>query len=90
MVGSNSLPMGILQGITYDKSEIKLQNGDLVVMVTDGAISVNPEWLQEEITLLSDLPPRKIATKIATLAKQRNGENEDDITVLVAKIIPAR
>ncbi len=85
MVGSDSLPVGILQGISYNENEIKLKEGDLVVMVTDGAVSVSPEWLKDEISLISELPPKEIAAKIATLAKKRNGGN-DDITVLAAKI----
>lgn len=86
MVGADSLPVGILQGISYNENEIKLQENDLIVMVTDGAVSITPEWLKDEISLLSELPPKEIATKIATLAKKRNGENDDDITVLAAKI----
>ncbi len=86
MVGADSLPVGILQGISYNENEIKLQENDLIVMVTDGAVSITPEWLKDEISLISELPPKEIASKIAILAKKRNGENEDDITVLVAKI----
>ena len=85
MVGSDSLPVGILQGISYNENEIKLQDKDLIVMVTDGAVSVTPEWLKDEISLICELPPKEIATRIATLAKKRNG-NDDDITVLAAKI----
>ena len=83
MVDGSSLPMGILQGISYDKRQIKLQDGDLIVMVTDGAISITPEWLQEEITMLAGSPPREIATKLASLARHRGDIPGDDITCLL-------
>ncbi len=87
MVDGSSLPMGILQGISYDKRQIKLQDGDLIVMVTDGAISITPEWLQEEINMLSGSPPREIATKLASLARHRGDVPGDDITVLAARMV---
>ncbi len=86
IIGSSSLPIGILQGISYNKNEFKLQNNDLIVMVTDGAVSINPDWLKEEISLISELSPHEIASKITTLAKIRNKDSDDDITVLVARI----
>ena len=87
MIDGSSLPMGILQGISYDKRQIKLQDGDLIVMVTDGAISITPEWLREEITMLAGSPPHEIAAKLASLARHRNDIPGDDITVLAARMV---
>ncbi|NLC12030.1 MAG: SpoIIE family protein phosphatase, partial [Firmicutes bacterium] len=48
-VGSATLPLGILQEIRADLLREKLEDGDLLVMVTDGMVELSPEtgenWL---------------------------------------------
>lgn len=86
LVEGNSLPIGILQGIGYDRHTIRLQEGDLIVMVTDGAISYSPEWLLEEISILSTASAEEICRKLATLARYRSDPPGDDITVAAVKL----
>ena len=81
--------MGILQGIAYDRRKAKLREGDLLVMVTDGAIPISDDWLCEEISALSTQEPQKIADKLVKLAAMRQQGNGDDITVIAARLVRA-
>ncbi len=85
-ITGSSLPAGILQGIHYDRRTVRLREGDLIVMVSDGALTVAPEWLKEELALVSSEPPEKIALRLASLAKRNEHGLGDDITVMGAKI----
>lgn len=85
---STSLPIGIIHGLKYDKEEIKLSKGDIVVMVTDGATSSGLDWIAAELKLVKEQSAKQIADEILKSAKKRsNPEHIDDITVLVSKII---
>lgn len=85
-IGGSSLPAGILQGITYDRQTVRLREGDLVVMVTDGAVAVNEGWMQEEISLCADAAPEAVAKRLAAAARRQNGFPGDDITVAVMRV----
>lgn len=84
-----SLPIGILQGVEYDRHKIQLRTGDLIVMVTDGAIPISDEWFSEEIAAISNQPPQEIARKLAALAQDRQQGRGDDITVIAARMVAA-
>lgn len=86
-VSSSSLPVGIIQGIEFDKKLATVKNNDIIVMVSDGAIQEGEEWITNEIQKCSHLDAREISIKLIYEAKQRqNTENPDDITILVCKI----
>ncbi len=81
-----SLPAGILQGIQYDRHKAQLREGDLLVMVTDGAIAISEDWLAEEIAALDGQEPEFIADKLTQLAALRQQGRGDDITVAAARL----
>ncbi|MBR6789871.1 MAG: SpoIIE family protein phosphatase [Oscillospiraceae bacterium] len=88
-IGGQSLPVGILQGIEYDRHTVRLRQGDMLVMVTDGAMAVSESWMREEITLCADASPEAAAKRVASAARHQNGLPGDDITVAVLRILPA-
>ena len=88
-ITGSSLPAGILQGIHYDRRTVRLREGDLIVMMSDGAMTVAPDWLKEELALASKEPVEKIAERLAQLAKRNERGPGDDITVMAARIILA-
>lgn len=85
-VGGQSLPVGILQGVEYDRHTVRLRQGDMLVMVTDGAMAVSENWMREEIVLCSDASPEGAAKRLALAARHQNGLPGDDITVAVVKV----
>ena len=87
-VECSSLPIGIIQGITFDSKELKLSKGDVIVMVTDGVTASGTDWVGCELKLHIKKSANEIAKKILESAKKRSdSSHKDDITVLVSKII---
>ena len=90
---SLSLPTGILSDIdlvVYDKD---LNDGDILVMCSDGILESSDEYTNKELWLkflLEELEtdePQKIADIILQEAIDNNyGMPKDDMTVIVAKI----
>lgn len=94
LIKSLSLPAGILDNIdlvTYDRD---LEDGDIVVMCTDGIIDSNTEynnkemWIKDILSEMETDDVQKIADIIVQEAVDNNlGRPKDDMTVIVAKII---
>lgn len=87
-IEQSALPVGILSGVSFERSATKVQVGDMVVLVSDGVTDESTQWIKGEIKGLSDAPAQEIAEKLAQAAKARRSQGEDDITVLVAKLAP--
>ncbi len=82
---STSLPAGILRDIGFDKAVVKCAANDIVVMMSDGALSDGLEWIRDEIECWNDGSAQSLAERICEGAKRRRtGDHEDDITVLTA------
>lgn len=86
-VESSSLPIGIIQGIGFDKYRITLSAGDIVVLVSDGALATGEDWLGSELQLIRDRSAEEIAKRLCGEAQRRRIDgHSDDVTVLVAKV----
>ena len=82
---STSLPAGILRDIGFDKAVLKCKVGDIVVMMSDGAVSEGLDWIREEIECWTDGSAQSLAERLCECAKRRRTDaHEDDITVLTA------
>jgi stage II sporulation protein E len=88
-----SLPVGILKNVEMEFVRRKLQDGDFVIMVTDGILDsnqgeVNKErWLAEIISNINTRNPQMMADEILSICMDANGGTAcDDMTVMVAKI----
>lgn len=93
IIGSSSLPVGILNTVDIDMSKKKLKNGDIIVMVTDGILDSKKEiiekeqWFSKVISKINNKNPQYIAEYILNIAKSNsNNKVQDDMTVLVARI----
>lgn len=82
---SSSLPAGILREIGFDKAAIKCRIGDIVVMMSDGAVTEGTDWIRDEIESWTDGSAQELAERLCEGAKRRRTDNhEDDITVMTA------
>ena len=94
LIKSLSLPAGVLDNIDLVTFDRDLEDGDIVVMCTDGVIDSNTEYNNKEMwvrDILSEIETddvQKIADIILQEAVDNNlGRPKDDMTVIVAKII---
>ncbi len=80
---SHSLPVGILREIGFDKATIKLKRNDILLLMSDGAVTDNYDWICEELADWGDGTAQALAEHISIQAKRRKqGLPEDDITVM--------
>ncbi len=86
-VEAMSLPAGILGGVSFEKSELCLGAGDIVLLVSDGVTASGEDWVASELRAVAGSPAKAIAERIAaTAADRRTDGHEDDITVLAVRI----
>ena len=84
---STSLPAGILRDVSFDKATVKCKEGDVVVLMSDGAVCEGTEWIREEIEAFTDGTAEQLSERICEGAKRRRTDgHEDDITVITAII----
>lgn len=80
---STSLPAGILREISFDKAAIKCKIGDIVVLLSDGAVSEGTDWIRAEIEAWQDGSAQDLAEHLCLCAKRRSdAKRQDDITVM--------
>ena len=87
-VEGSAMPAGILGGISFDQSSFNLKSGDLILMVSDGALpDGNSDWIASELEIRDGEDVDSAAERILSVAKMRTMPGrEDDITVLLAEI----
>ncbi|MBM7557173.1 SpoIIE family protein phosphatase [Halanaerobacter jeridensis] len=91
MVKSTSLPIGILNQIEVEPTQLQLHDGDFIIMITDGILEsaenlmIKEEWIIKLLknNLIDD--PNSLAQYILQKAQQ-NSNNNDDMTVLVIRV----
>ena len=93
LLKSMTLPTGILNDVDLVVYDYDLQDGDILVMCTDGVIDSNKEYLNKHLWLkylLEDIETndaQKIADIIISEAIDNDfGNQKDDMSVIVAKI----
>lgn len=78
-----SLPLGIMRELDCGTTGVRLAPGDVVLMVSDGAITADTGWLRGELERFDGRDPRTFARNIVSLAAAMRGGSDDDITALV-------
>jgi len=87
-IASCTPPAGVLYNMTAEKTVIKLQKEDIVVMMSDGIMEnsdVAP-WLMELFTYSLEGSASEMAEKILSTACSINGR-KDDMSIAVIKIL---
>lgn len=81
-----TLPIGMLQGIEYDKKTSVINSGDMIVIVSDGVNPISDEWVNQILIEHADDSANDIAKLIAQTAKLKGINEQDDITAIVCKV----
>lgn len=95
VVSSSSLPIGILDTVDYEPVSLDLQNGDLLVMATDGLLDAGrrstgrEDWVLSELGRFGQEDPQRIADYLLSRAEDLSrGKIHDDIMVVVVRVVP--
>ena len=82
---SNSLPIGILKDVSFDRAGIKLKTNDILLLASDGVTFDGTEWIRAELENWRDGSAQDLAEYICDCAKRRSPTlRHDDITVMAA------
>lgn len=89
-LASPSFPIGILRSIDAKQIDISCEDGDVIVMISDGATRAGDDcsYLTEMLRepSLAAETPKRIADKIIRRARAEADMQNDDISVVVVKI----
>lgn len=88
----NSLPIGIVENAEINCQEVKLNDGDIILMCSDGifenAYDKKKDWVEDFLKNVNTNNVQKIADLIVGEAIDNSfGIPKDDITVIVGKVI---
>ncbi len=93
IIGSGSVPIGILEEILTEKKSLYVPQGGTLVMVTDGVLDSQPEeeesWIIGALRNIRHDHPQIIADRLIEEACYRWPRGvQDDLTVLVGRLQP--
>lgn len=91
-IAGGNLPLGIFQNVQVQSTHRQLQDGDYLILMTDGVLDAVEEkegeiLMEETIRGLTERNPQEIAEKLMQVVLcQCGGRIKDDMTILVAGI----
>ena len=86
-IDCRSMPLGLTKEITAEKIDLDLEDGDLVVLLSDGVAPTLEDalWLPELLVASRSRPLSEIADMITSRARSENSAS-DDISALVLQV----
>lgn len=93
-----SCPAGIVRDISFDKTTAVLDDGDVIIMMSDGVCGADGDadgaddgasgdWIEKIVRSSKKMSAQSVAELICdSAARRRNDGHEDDITVMVGRI----
>lgn len=86
-ISARTMPLGAIDDVDSEEVALQLQDGDMIVMVSDGVIQdfENCVWIAKLLTSDFDGTMRDLARKIVDTAKEVN-TRPDDMTVGIIKV----
>ncbi|OZM55830.1 stage II sporulation protein E [Lottiidibacillus patelloidae] len=93
MVQASNLPMGIIKDFEVDVVSMELKAGDLLIMMSDGIfdgpkhVENKESWLKRKLSEFETEDPQAVADLLLEeVINSRDGDINDDMTVVVAKV----
>lgn len=87
-IDSTSLPAGILDEVEFQQSQITLEEGDMLLLLSDGAVPEGGQWIARAVESFESGDLDQFCKKLATTAKLRRTDGkDDDITVLCCRLV---
>lgn len=94
LIKSENLPTGIVKNVSKEILERNIEDGDLILMCSDGVIDSNVEyknkalWVKYLLEDMQNTNPQKIADLVLNEAIDNNfGKVKDDMSILTFKLI---
>ncbi|MCR5541437.1 MAG: SpoIIE family protein phosphatase [Ruminococcus sp.] len=86
-LGDTSLPAGILSDCPPDKCEIKLFDGDIIIMNSDGADEDSAQLIAQTAAAETNCDMTELVNNLGSMIlERRQGARADDITVIAVRI----
>ncbi len=85
ILDGESLPIGILGKVTGRASSMQLQVGDMVVLVSDGVMSIGKKRICAMLTAAENMHPKTLAKRLVQEARM-SAQRPDDITVICMQL----
>lgn len=93
VIQSKTLPIGVLDKADVDVVKKQLNNGDIIVMLSDGILDYSSDvtgkidWILEYLEQSNNGNPKELAEELIKKAKELSGDKiKDDMTVVVSKV----
>lgn len=93
LIKANSLPVGVVDNIQFASVNRILEEGDLLVMVSDGILDAydgqmdKEQWMSDVLRDVGVLPAQDLAEALLELSKKvAGGSIPDDMTVITARL----
>ncbi len=84
-IDRESLPLGILREVEFAQVNEQLNDGDVVIMISDG-VPDEDDWFEKQLAACEITDMRTLARSLLSKSKAARKEGDDDITVLTARI----
>jgi sigma-B regulation protein RsbU (phosphoserine phosphatase) len=88
----SGIPLGLVEGSTYDEFPLKLEKGDMLILTSDGTTdAMNSEGQMYDVSRLKEAISRHFSEELSCLMKNLyqeisrftgNAEVSDDVTIL--------
>lgn len=86
-----SLPAGILNEVKFAKDTVTLHEGDVILMLSDGAVVGDDKWLEDLVRTWNEASCQDFASLVVNEAmKRRQNTHDDDITAIAVRLVENR